>query len=160
MFANILSEAMVSGTVPIMAYFKGKVMLILYIIQWLGKMYRKEYMFYLFLNKGSFKKTFFKKRFLLWIKLLQSIIQLKVGGGTGRIGDPSGRTKERPLLKESDVDRNTKSIAECIERIFQNHQELVWRQKKKLHPIRYVRTYVLYTVLILHCYFNKNASRS
>ena len=33
-----------------------------------------------------------------------------VGGGTGLIGDPSGRTSERQLLSEEEIERNTRAI--------------------------------------------------
>ena len=39
-----------------------------------------------------------------------------VGGGTGMIGDPSGKTQERQLLSVEDVDRNVRGIREQIER--------------------------------------------
>eukprot|EP01094_Clydonella_sp_ATCC50884_P026031 TRINITY_DN7014_c0_g1_i2.p1 TRINITY_DN7014_c0_g1~~TRINITY_DN7014_c0_g1_i2.p1 ORF type:complete len:435 (-),score=60.49 TRINITY_DN7014_c0_g1_i2:830-2134(-) len=38
-----------------------------------------------------------------------------VGGATGRIGDPSGRSTERPLLSEAEIDSNAARIAQCVE---------------------------------------------
>lgn len=38
-----------------------------------------------------------------------------VGGGTGMIGDPSGKTKERLLLSREDVEFNTRSIRRQLE---------------------------------------------
>lgn len=29
-----------------------------------------------------------------------------LGGATGRVGDPSGRSSERPVLSEADIQRN------------------------------------------------------
>jgi len=38
-----------------------------------------------------------------------------VGGGTGMIGDPSGRSSERPLLTTEDVDRNARNLRAQLE---------------------------------------------
>lgn len=38
-----------------------------------------------------------------------------VGGGTGLVGDPSGKTQERPLLGAEDVDRNAQAIRGQLE---------------------------------------------
>jgi tyrosyl-tRNA synthetase len=39
-----------------------------------------------------------------------------VGGGTGMVGDPSGRREERPLLDLDQIDRNVQSIARQLAR--------------------------------------------
>jgi tyrosyl-tRNA synthetase len=39
-----------------------------------------------------------------------------VGGGTGMIGDPSGKTTERPLLTEDEIEENLKGIRAQLER--------------------------------------------
>jgi tyrosyl-tRNA synthetase len=39
-----------------------------------------------------------------------------VGGGTGLIGDPSGKTDERPLLTREEVERNLQGIKEQLQR--------------------------------------------
>ncbi|MBA2245238.1 MAG: tyrosine--tRNA ligase, partial [Gemmatimonadetes bacterium] len=39
-----------------------------------------------------------------------------VGGGTGMIGDPSGKTKERQLLTRAQVEENVASIREQLAR--------------------------------------------
>jgi tyrosyl-tRNA synthetase len=39
-----------------------------------------------------------------------------VGGGTGMIGDPSGKTAERQLLSEDEIGKNSRSIAKQLER--------------------------------------------
>jgi tyrosyl-tRNA synthetase len=39
-----------------------------------------------------------------------------VGGGTGMIGDPSGKTAERQLLSEDEIANNSRSIAKQLER--------------------------------------------
>ena len=39
-----------------------------------------------------------------------------VGGATGRIGDPSGKSSERPLLSEETLEHNVR----CLDRFFQS----------------------------------------
>src|ERR1700704_957215 len=39
-----------------------------------------------------------------------------VGGGTGMIGDPSGKTTERQLVSEDEIAKNSRSIAKQLER--------------------------------------------
>ncbi len=39
-----------------------------------------------------------------------------VGGATGRIGDPSGKTAERPLLSEEELDHNVEGLRENLSR--------------------------------------------
>jgi tyrosyl-tRNA synthetase len=39
-----------------------------------------------------------------------------VGGGTGMIGDPSGKTKERQLLSKDDIEKNLQGIRKQLER--------------------------------------------
>ncbi|MCS6961690.1 MAG: tyrosine--tRNA ligase [Deltaproteobacteria bacterium] len=43
-----------------------------------------------------------------------------IGGGTGLIGDPSGKTSERQLLSESAVNDNVKAITHQIKMIYSN----------------------------------------
>ena len=45
---------------------------------------------------------------------------LQVGGATGIIGDPSGRTTERELLHLHTLEQNLAGISSTLERIFQN----------------------------------------
>lgn len=63
---------------------------------------------------------------------------MQVGGATGRIGDPSGRTTERSELKSSLVDENIFAICLDINKIFNNHLEYIWKDKDKLTPMKYV----------------------
>lgn len=41
-----------------------------------------------------------------------------VGGGTAMIGDPSGRSTERPLLDAAEIDANSQRIADQLGRVF------------------------------------------
>lgn len=44
------------------------------------------------------------------------------GGSTGSIGDPSGRSSERPLLRREDIDANVESQSLKVREIFQRQQ--------------------------------------
>lgn len=44
-----------------------------------------------------------------------------LGGATAQIGDPSGKTSERPRLSPDAVQENTRSIRDSIHRIFAHH---------------------------------------
>ena len=48
-----------------------------------------------------------------------------VGGATAKIGDPSGKTSERPLLEDEIIAKNVLGITENLERVFNNHSEIV-----------------------------------
>lgn len=62
----------------------------------------------------------------------------QVGGATAKIGDPSGKTKDREPMDQETVDRNIASIMESLERIFANHRKYFWRdQDKELPEVRY-----------------------
>ncbi|CAL9695111.1 unnamed protein product [Knipowitschia caucasica] len=45
-----------------------------------------------------------------------------LGGATAHIGDPSGKTAEREPLSPEDVEANTRSIRESLQRIFTNYE--------------------------------------
>ncbi|KAK9739349.1 tRNA synthetases class I (W and Y) [Popillia japonica] len=49
-----------------------------------------------------------------------------LGGATGNIGDPSGRTTERDELQSVFIDENVKGI-KLTEIIFENHQKYFWK---------------------------------
>ena len=53
-----------------------------------------------------------------------------IGGATAKIGDPSGKTSERPSLGDTIINNNVLGITENIERIFYNHQEFVASESK------------------------------
>ena len=54
-----------------------------------------------------------------------------VGGATAKIGDPSGKTSERPLLNDEILNQNVAGITENLERVFFNHQKI---ESSKRHP--------------------------
>ena len=47
-----------------------------------------------------------------------------VGGATGRVGDPSGRSQERPLLGEETLSRNVAAISSLIEGILMRDKNI------------------------------------
>ncbi|KAK4303645.1 hypothetical protein Pmani_024354 [Petrolisthes manimaculis] len=61
-----------------------------------------------------------------------------VGGGTGRVGDPSGRTTSRTPLTQTQLTHNTQHITHNIQHIFHNHNEYFNTQGASLHPLRVV----------------------
>lgn len=61
-----------------------------------------------------------------------------IGGGTGRIGDPSGRSTERNALDESELNQNISGIKKQLHRIFENHRKYLWNEQKngKLNAVK------------------------
>ncbi|RZF32167.1 hypothetical protein LSTR_LSTR004030 [Laodelphax striatellus] len=66
---------------------------------------------------------------LHWQRAGHQVIAL-VGGATGSIGDPSGRSKERELQSAEIVAENSRSVTENIKTIFDNHKKYFWDDKK------------------------------
>jgi len=65
---------------------------------------------------------------------------LKIGGATALIGDPSGKTKERVAMAEELARDNSHVIRENIQRIFDNHQKYIWEKNRNpstLKPLKY-----------------------
>lgn len=62
----------------------------------------------------------------------------QVGGATAQVGDPSGRSKERPLLEAKLIESNSSGISENLQRIFKNHQQVFWDKgnEQPLSPLR------------------------
>jgi len=56
-----------------------------------------------------------------------------IGGGTGLIGDPSGKTKERPLLSKEEIEENVEGIKAQIEKFLDF--------KAKENPAKIVNNY-------------------
>ena len=54
-----------------------------------------------------------------------------IGDATVKIGDPSGKTTERPSLDDTVVNNNVLAMTENLERIFQNHQDIVLSEKQQ-----------------------------
>lgn len=63
-----------------------------------------------------------------------------VGGGTGMIGDPTGRSTTRPMLSEADIARNVASIRRQFERYvdFADGRALLLNNADWLTPLPYI----------------------
>ncbi len=46
-----------------------------------------------------------------------------IGGGTTRIGDPSGKDKTRKILTEEEIERNIKNIEEILKKFLDNKDQ-------------------------------------
>ena len=49
----------------------------------------------------------------------------QIGGGTGRIGDPGGRTTERNLLGHETVEQNIEGITQQVKKFFDQSQQYI-----------------------------------
>ncbi len=61
---------------------------------------------------------------LSWFQRFGHTPVVLLGGATGRIGDPSGKSKERPLLDEKVIQGNVAAIRKNFERVFDFSGEL------------------------------------
>ncbi|XP_013094924.2 tyrosine--tRNA ligase, mitochondrial-like isoform X1 [Biomphalaria glabrata] len=61
-----------------------------------------------------------------------------LGGATVMIGDPSGKTKERPLLEADDVEKNIIALMENVQRVTDNHSKFIYKGSKPLTDFRYL----------------------
>lgn len=63
-----------------------------------------------------------------------------IGGGTGLIGDPSGRTEMRKLLSREDIDRNARGIKDQLSRFldFSNGRAIFLNNADWLEPLNYI----------------------
>ncbi|XP_023215906.1 tyrosine--tRNA ligase, mitochondrial-like isoform X1 [Centruroides sculpturatus] len=72
---------------------------------------------------------------LHWQQAGHNVIAI-VGDSTAQIGDPSGKTKEREVLKEDLIKSNSESIKQSLERIFDNFKKYFC--KKNIAPARII----------------------
>lgn len=63
-------------------------------------------------------------------------ILFQLGGATGHIGDPSGKSTDRVALHSDIIQENIKCIKSNLETVFENHEKYIWSEEKKLKPIR------------------------
>ena len=47
-----------------------------------------------------------------------------LGGATGRVGDPSGKSAERPVLDDATINANTEGIKTILEDVLRNSAEM------------------------------------
>lgn len=74
---------------------------------------------------------------LHWQRGGHNVIAL-VGGATGHIGDPSGRTSDRISISQDVIQQNSTCIKKNIESVFDNHQKYIADKTKELPPVRVV----------------------
>ncbi len=58
---------------------------------------------------------------LAWFQRFGHTPYVVLGGATGRIGDPSGKSLERPLLDETVLNQNIRSIRSWFEKVLHHH---------------------------------------
>ena len=62
---------------------------------------------------------------LEWMRRCGHTPYVVLGGATGRIGDPSGKSAERPLLAEDVLEANVRALRRFFEKIYiNNHDQL------------------------------------
>ncbi|CAG9094317.1 unnamed protein product [Plutella xylostella] len=73
-----------------------------------------------------------------WQRAGHNVVAL-LGGATGHIGDPSGRSSDRIALQKDILQENIKSIKKNLETVFENHEKyLLPENKGPLKPVRIV----------------------
>lgn len=71
-----------------------------------------------------------------WQRLGHKVIIL-IGGATARVGDPSGKTKERKRQQTPVLQNNASELERLLNTIIQNHESIFYKtHSEKLHPIK------------------------
>jgi tyrosyl-tRNA synthetase len=52
------------------------------------------------------------------------------------IGDPSGKTKDRPAMDIDELAENSSNIQLTLKRIFNHHSHILWKKGEELPPPR------------------------
>ncbi|CAH0750955.1 unnamed protein product [Diatraea saccharalis] len=72
---------------------------------------------------------------LHWQRGGHNVIAL-IGGATGHIGDPSGKSSDRTALQTNVIQQNIDGIRKNLETVFENHKKYIWtKEEHKLQPI-------------------------
>ncbi|KAM3964458.1 tyrosine--tRNA ligase, mitochondrial [Aphomia sociella] len=81
---------------------------------------------------------------LHWQRGGHNVIAL-LGGATGHIGDPSGRSTDRVALQSDVIQENIISIKNNLEIVFENHHKYIWpKNENDLKPLRIVNNETWY----------------
>lgn len=64
-----------------------------------------------------------------WQRAGHQVIAL-IGEATAQVGDPSGKTKDREKQDESLIRTNVKGIEKNIRKVFKNHEQYFWKDRK------------------------------
>ena len=64
-----------------------------------------------------------------------------------QIGDPSGKTSERPPMSLDEISRNVIGLKKNLETVFANHEAYIWNEKKatndtQLKPVKILNNQV------------------
>lgn len=65
-----------------------------------------------------------------------------IGGATGRVGDPSGKSHERPLLFDADISRNIQKISEFLQSLFEKETPVLLNNDdwyRKMNVVEFLR---------------------
>ncbi|KPJ08222.1 putative tyrosyl-tRNA synthetase, mitochondrial [Papilio machaon] len=81
---------------------------------------------------------------LHWQRGGHDVIAL-LGGATGHIGDPSGKSTDRIALSSNVIAENIACIKSNLETVFENHKKYIWSEDEgKLKPLRIVNNETWY----------------
>ncbi|XP_014367711.2 tyrosine--tRNA ligase, mitochondrial [Papilio machaon] len=81
---------------------------------------------------------------LHWQRGGHDVIAL-LGGATGHIGDPSGKSTDRIALSSNVIAENIACIKSNLETVFENHKKYIWSEdESKLKPLRIVNNETWY----------------
>ncbi|XP_026317629.1 tyrosine--tRNA ligase, mitochondrial [Hyposmocoma kahamanoa] len=80
---------------------------------------------------------------LHWQRGGHNVIAL-IGGATGHVGDPSGRSTDRVALHKDVIHDNISCIQKNLVTVFENHQKYIWSDKSRLKPLKIVNNELWY----------------
>ncbi|MGD2168922.1 MAG: tyrosine--tRNA ligase [Chlamydiota bacterium] len=72
---------------------------------------------------------------LRWFQKCGHIPFALIGGATARIGDPSGKSSERPLLQDEDIKRNVRKISEFFRNLLREHPPSILNNDDWFHEM-------------------------
>ncbi|KAI5061600.1 hypothetical protein GOP47_0024105 [Adiantum capillus-veneris] len=84
---------------------------------------------------------------LSWFQRCGHVPFALLGGATVRVGDPSGKSVERPTLDEDTIERNLKGVVANIEKVLKVREngssENAWQSEEgmRMHPARVLNNY-------------------
>ncbi|VVD04555.1 unnamed protein product [Leptidea sinapis] len=81
---------------------------------------------------------------LHWQRGGHNVVAL-LGGATGCIGDPSGKSSDRLALPPETIQENINCLRKNLEVVFENHRKYIWsKNETKLKPIKIVNNETWY----------------
>ena len=67
---------------------------------------------------------------------MQLLSCCQIGEATAAVGDPSGKSKERPAQDRGQLSTNSMAIKDTMQRILENHQKYFSDDGAGLHSVR------------------------